>query len=262
MRAPADQHGHDGHHAGRVGGVPKVGYPLNIQSSGCVPLHGAVNVYNGTRASLASMCCRGIAREPMYVELDANPTVDAEHPPDLKHLTDAAEPSVSAAHGDTSAASAQPTASAQQNGVAPSSAKHSPAMKLSQPSAQSKPQATDVAVITSNIISKVNTAALRRHVTIMAVWRGVSASRPLCCASSACEPMLIECRCRRHMERPRMERVWKSPQQGRWRQTLRCSSMPCETRHTPRVSQPPEDSSRHLQKLHSDVYDGHTQAVL
>ena len=101
----------------------------------------------------------------MYVELDANPTVDAEHPPDLKHLTDAAEPSVSTAHGDTSAASAQPTASAQQNGMAPTSAKHSPAVKPSQPPAQSNPQATDVAVITNNILSKVDTAVLQRCVT-------------------------------------------------------------------------------------------------
>ncbi len=105
------------------------------------------------------MCCRGIDREPVYVELDANPIVDAEHPPDLKHLTDAAEPSVSAAQGDTSAASAQPTASARQNGLAPTSAKHSSAAKSPQPLAQSKPQATDVAVITTDILSKVHTAA-------------------------------------------------------------------------------------------------------
>ena len=117
----------------------------------------------------------------MYVELYANPTVDAEHPPDLKHLTDAAEPSVSAAHGDASAASAQPTASAQQNGMAPISAKQSPAAKLPQPSAQGNPQATDVAFITNNILSKVSTAEYGHYVAQLLSGEGVE-GKPSCCA--------------------------------------------------------------------------------
>ena len=111
------------------------------------------------------------------MDLEANPTVDAEHPPDLKAFTDTAEPAASVGHGDSNAASAQVTASAAQNGVATITAKQSPAAKLAQPQAHSAPQATDVAVITEIILRKVNNTwsvavSCRRHVVARKVLHG------------------------------------------------------------------------------------------
>ena len=112
---------------------------------------------NAASAYVAGVCCRGNGREPAYVDLEANPAVDAEHPPDLKHLTDTAEPAMHAGPGTSSAASAQSPASATQNGVSPGSAtKSSPAATPPQPQAHSGPQATDVTVITNSILSKVS----------------------------------------------------------------------------------------------------------
>ena len=99
---------------------------------------------------------RGIGRQPLYVDLESNPVVDAEHPADLKYLTEAAGSSVDNSSGGSNAVPAPSVSASQQNGLTVVPAKHSAAAGPPQPPKQNSPQATDVNAITETILSKVS----------------------------------------------------------------------------------------------------------
>jgi hypothetical protein len=68
-------------------------------------------------AFLCSCCpCRGVGRQPIYVDLEAEPKIDKDNPPDLKQYADSIEPPAKA--DDSTSGSTQTAAAGAAAGAA------------------------------------------------------------------------------------------------------------------------------------------------
>ncbi len=121
------------------------------------------------------------------MDLEANPTVDAEHPADLKHLTESAATSVEEGSGSMKSSSAPKQPATEQDGLTGVHAKQSSPVPP-QPPKQSGPQATDVNAITESILSKVSS-------TNMVLRPAVSTTPPPCTQRKRCVIAVFETGC-------------------------------------------------------------------
>jgi hypothetical protein len=75
------------------------------------PIHTCISYLGCPSFVLYSCCCRACGREPLYVDLEADPRIDKDTPPDLKSIADAAAPIEVEGHAEA-VAPAAPSAAA------------------------------------------------------------------------------------------------------------------------------------------------------
>lgn len=97
-----------------------------------------------------------MGREPLYVDLEAEPMIDKNNPPDLKAVADATLPYKP--EGDAGELAAEQHLKAATNISPPTASKRTaaPAAKPDQKAMPAKPRGDDVTLITDSVIQKAS----------------------------------------------------------------------------------------------------------